>query len=95
MAAAVGFSLLKRGSSSTKPRYVVGIDLGATNAKAGVIDETGKLLGSASAPLTAWDPESVVESLVKCTQSAVAQAGINWEEVAGGKTISLEQLSSY
>ena len=75
-------------NSRRRPRFVVGIDLGATNAKAGVMDDAGKLVASATSPLVAaaggdggvvdsHSPEAVVAALVACTRAAVAQAGLD------------------
>jgi glucokinase len=63
--------------------YLIGIDLGATNAKAGVVRGTdGALLASISEPLEAWDPPAVVACLVACVRRACDEAGVAWGEVA-------------
>jgi glucokinase len=71
------------------PKFFIGIDLGATNAKAGVIDEQGILVASFSIPLSdhsevasqSHSPEAVISSIVTCVHSAVSDSGVSWEQV--------------
>ena len=67
----------------TQKLYLVGIDLGATNAKAGIVRATdGVLLASASIPLEAKDPSAVVASLMVCVNCVCAEADVALGEVA-------------
>ena len=75
--------------------FVVGIDLGATNAKAGVLDSSGKLIGSASAPLKlrngvdackegdSHSSSAVVAALVAVVHEAVAAADASLRQEGG------------
>jgi sugar (pentulose or hexulose) kinase len=73
----------------TRPKLYVGIDLGATNAKAGVVNEDGLLLGSHQVPLSSGSSSSteshqvdhVVKLLVECVHLAVKSAQADWETV--------------
>ena len=67
---------------SKKPRYLVGIDLGATNAKAGVVNDDGELLAVFSEPLDDYSDKGVVASLVKVATKAVEEAGLTWSKIA-------------
>ena len=73
--------LLERGSSKKEDLYFVGIDLGATNAKAGIVNNKGELLGSASHGLTDYSDKGVVDSLVEVATEAVKNAGLEWKDV--------------
>ena len=48
----------------------VGIDIGGTNLKAGVVDETGTLLSAAKTPLQFTTPEAFVETLAGLSRQA-------------------------
>ena len=48
----------------------VGIDIGGTNLKAGVVDETGTLLSAAKTPLQFTTPEAWY--IVVCGKNAIA-----------------------
>lgn len=63
-------------------RYFVGIDLGATNAKAGVVNDEGELLATASQPLTDYTDKGVVSSLVEVAAKAVTEAGLKWSDIS-------------
>ena len=59
----------------------VGIDIGGTNLKAGVVDETGTLLSAAKTPLQFTTPEAFVETLAGLSRQAAEAAGIGAEEI--------------
>ena len=65
----------------------VGIDLGATNAKAAVVDDTGTVLSNASLPLDTTaeglKPEPVVRTLLACCEAALSAAGLQWPDISG------------
>ena len=63
-------------------RYFVGIDLGATNAKAGVVNDEGELLATASQPLTDYTDKGVVSSLVEGSAKAVTEEVLKWSDIS-------------
>jgi glucokinase len=64
------------------PLYV-GIDLGGTNIKAGVVDETGRVLSSASVPTLAdRGPDAVILTMAQLARDVAAQAGATIEKIA-------------
>lgn len=65
------------------PHYI-GIDLGGTNIKTGVIDETGKLLAKASTPTRAAEGSKVVvDVMAKAAHDIAQQAGLDISKVNG------------
>ena len=55
----------------------IGLDLGGTNIKSAVLDETGRLLAAASVPTGAEEgPEVVIAALVQAAHDVAAQAGV-------------------
>ena len=78
--------LIKRGWKrvAAKPRcdrYFIGIDLGATNAKASVVRDDGELISYSSEPLTDYTDKGVVDTLVKVATIAVENAGLKFADV--------------
>eukprot|EP00939_MAST-03C_sp_MAST-3C-sp1_P004607 g4607.t1 len=68
--------------------YWVGMDLGATNAKAAVISDEGNVLAYCKLPLDVTSnkglmPNNVVDKLVECAAEALAKAEMTWADVAG------------
>lgn len=64
------------------PPYFLGIDLGGTNVKAGVVDDSGQPLSYESVPTQAdQGPEQGVENMVRCSHQAVEASGLSWEEI--------------
>ena len=62
-------------------RYI-GLDLGGTNIKAGVLDETGRLLTAVSVPTNAQrGPEAVIAALVQAAHDVAGQADVDLEQV--------------
>lgn len=70
--------------------YVLGIDVGSGSARCGVFDKTGKLLASEQHPILAHRPraryveqssENIWDAICVATRAAVAQAGIDPEQV--------------
>jgi len=60
----------------------VGIDVGGTNLKAGLIDETGKILAVRRIPLGEfWGSESFVETLAELTIAVARDGGIEPESL--------------
>ena len=61
--------------------YYIGIDLGGTNVAAGLVDETGKLLGKASVP-TPHGAELVADAIADAARLAAGEAGMELDRVA-------------
>jgi glucokinase len=65
------------------PPFFVGIDLGGTNIKSGVVDNEGRSLSSVSIETRAENgPIAGVDSLAAAANKAVAESGINWDRIA-------------
>ncbi len=72
-------------TGSVTPPFYVGIDLGGTLIKAGVVDDAGKpLLEEPVAVLTEADrgAEISLENMARAAEQAVARAGVRWDDVA-------------
>lgn len=66
---------MERGESGGP--YYVGIDLGGTNIKAGVVDYDGNSLSKASVPTEAdQGPETGVRNIIRAVDAALEQAGL-------------------
>ncbi|MBI1338370.1 MAG: ROK family protein [Phycisphaera sp.] len=62
----------------------VGLDLGGTNIKAGVVNETGRVLARCSVPTRAQlGVTHVVESLEKAARDVAQAAKIEWSSITG------------
>ncbi|QEH33044.1 Glucokinase [Aquisphaera giovannonii] len=71
-------------SGERRPPYYLGIDLGGTNIKAGVVDDAGKALSSVSVEtLAEHGPDSGIDRLAEAAGRAVGESGIPWADVAG------------
>jgi glucokinase len=69
-------------SESFSPPYFLGIDLGGTNVKSGVVDNLGRPLSSVSVSTEAErGPEVGVDNLVAAGQQAVAASGLDWGQI--------------
>uniref|UniRef100_A0A7S2RL15 Glucokinase n=1 Tax=Rhizochromulina marina TaxID=1034831 RepID=A0A7S2RL15_9STRA len=86
-ATAAAAVLLLRRAHCPENVYFVGVDLGATNAKAGVVRKDGEIISTASKPLgTGVDSHAfhrVVEAIVAVTLDAVDAAGLAWTSIRG------------
>ena len=68
---------------STSGRYYLGIDLGGTNVKAGVVDHGGHSRSSVSRPTEAIQgPEHGMRNIYRVADDAVADSGVGWDEIA-------------
>jgi glucokinase len=66
------------------PPFFLGIDLGGTNIKSGVVDDQGRPLSSISLATEAeHGAASGIRHLVAAGSQAVLAAGIGWERIAG------------
>ncbi len=68
---------------STSGRYFLGIDLGGTNVKAGVVDHGGHSRSSVSRPTQAdKGPEHGMRNIYRVADDAVSTSGVGWDEIA-------------
>lgn len=64
--------------------FYVGIDLGGTNIKAGVVNDTGHPLSHVSVPTEAIKgPKLGVQSMVQAAEQAIVDAGLTKDRVTG------------
>ena len=62
--------------------YYVGIDVGGTNLKAGVVDEQGKIISKVDCPTQVErGHEAVVENMAHLALKAIEKAGVSMDEV--------------
>lgn len=61
--------------------YYIGIDVGGTNLKAGLVDETGKLLAAERIPLVYEGPEQFARTVADLARAAAAKGGVKPEEL--------------
>ncbi len=62
--------------------YYIGIDLGGTNIKAGVVDESGRILAQAYAKTQAQRPyRDIVKDMAGCVTMSMNHIGISQDEV--------------
>lgn len=62
-------------------RKYIGIDIGGTNLKAGLVDEDGTILAAAKAPVHWVSAEKFVETLAALSVEAAKKAGVEKEEI--------------
>jgi glucokinase len=73
--------LMDAGRSS--PPFFLGIDLGGTNIKSGVVDQEGRALSSISLATEAdRGPGVGIDNLAAAGKKAVAEAGLDWDQIA-------------
>ena len=64
-------------------RKAIGIDLGGTDIKAGVVDDTGKILAKVKIPTTAEKGRSaIIRNIAAAADAARCRAGLTWRQVA-------------
>ena len=61
--------------------YYIGIDVGGTNLKAGLVREDGQILAVERTPLAFENPEQFARTLAQLGQSVLRQAGVPASEV--------------
>lgn len=67
---------------SPKPPFYLGIDLGGTSIKSGVVDDSGTPLSSASRPTEAEQgPEIGLKNLVDAANRAVEASKLGWDAI--------------
>ena len=70
-------------SAPPRPPFYLGIDLGGTNIKGGVVDDDGRPVSSVSLPTNAADgPDAGLDSLAEAGRRAVEASGLGWDKVA-------------
>jgi glucokinase len=70
-------------AADPRPQFFLGIDLGGTNIKSGVVDDTGRPLSAFSIGTQAdRGPEAGLENLAEAGRRAVAASGLDWSEIA-------------
>jgi len=66
------------------PHYAIGVDLGGTFIKAGVVDAAGSILYQASRPTEVEKGrDAIVANIVAAAEGVLAGAGLAWSEVVG------------
>ncbi len=62
--------------------YYIGLDIGGTNLKSGVVDEWGNILGEASVPTGAERPQrEVFQDILLSAERAVYNAGVSMKDI--------------
>lgn len=70
-------------ASDRRSPFYLGIDLGGTNVKSGVVDDTGHSLSSVSIETHAnRGPQKGVATLAEAGRLAVSESGLSWDEIA-------------
>ena len=62
-------------------QYDIGIDIGGTNLKAGVVDEKGALLATAKTPVQWSGAQAFVKTLAELAVAAAQKAGVAREQI--------------
>ncbi|HBH51473.1 MAG TPA: sugar kinase [Planctomycetaceae bacterium] len=71
-------------TSTRTPPFYLGVDLGGTNIKVGVVDDAGHPLSKTSLPTEPKrGPEAGLETMAAAGQQALAQAGLSWGNIRG------------
>jgi glucokinase len=70
-------------ATELRPPFYLGIDLGGTNIKSGVVDDSGRPISSVSVETHAdRGPEVGLNNLAEAGRLAVQASGISWNDVA-------------
>ncbi|MGC8644089.1 MAG: ROK family protein [Isosphaeraceae bacterium] len=71
-------------SAERRPPFYLGIDLGGTNVKSGVVDDLGRPLSSVSLETEAErGPELGIRNLAEAGRKAVSASGLSWDDIVG------------
>ena len=63
-------------------KYYIGVDIGGTNLKAGVVDTTGQIISESSVPTGADRPQDVVlEDIIGAVKTSIDSSGIDPKEI--------------
>lgn len=70
-------------ASSTDKQYFLGVDVGGTNIKIGLVDDQGQTLGTASISTLASQPaQQAIDRSAEAARRIVQTAGVEWSNVA-------------
>jgi len=73
-----------RSARRRKPPYFVGVDVGGTNIKAGVVDSSGRRLSRASIKTRAAEgPGPIADRIAACVSDSIRRAKLRPERIAG------------
>ena len=62
--------------------YYIGVDIGGTNLKAGVISENGDIIGEASVPTGADRPQDVVlQDIIAAVRASIDESGVGMKDI--------------
>lgn len=68
----------------SEQRHIVGVDIGGTSIKTGVVSETGVVLSKLSAPsVKTGTRDAGLKSLYQTIHSVVELSGVGWDQIAG------------
>jgi glucokinase len=71
-------------AADRRPPFYLGIDLGGTNIKSGVVDDLGHPLSSVSLATEAErGPDAGILTLAEAGNRAVAASGLTWDQITG------------
>lgn len=82
-------------------KYYIGIDIGGTNIKTGVINENGAIISEHSIPTGAQRQQNeVLNDIILSVKASINGANVNPEDIAGAGMgtpgmIDVEKASSY
>lgn len=72
-------------------KYYLGIDLGGTNIVAGVVDENYRIICKEKVKTACPRPaQEIVDDMVRCARSAIANAGLKETDISGWELEPLE-----
>jgi len=75
---------MERIAPNPKGRWIVGVDIGGTNVRAGLLDREGHVLADARAEARAMEgPAATLEQVAHVVSEAMEKGGARAEEVAG------------
>ena len=65
-------------------KYYIGVDLGGTSIKAGIVDEACRILAQSDCPTALPRPaEAVCDDLLKACAAILKQEGLGWTDITG------------
>jgi glucokinase len=81
---AIPIEVYTMSAADRRPPFYLGIDLGGTNIKSGVVDDQGRPLSSVSVETMAErGPVVGINNLAEAGRLAVSQSGLSWDEITG------------